>query len=173
MAEQWIKDYCKEIGKTRQYIQKLNSQGKINFRKVNNKVMIDLDSANAFFGIRPTGTAKIKSGKSLQDEFKSNSASPILTSLTKIDIALKMAKLEKVKLDTKIKEEKYIDAEKAKKQFYDTGRQIRDNLLTIPGRIADKCFGQTKHEIEQILEREIKTALFSIIGENADKTRFN
>ena len=59
-----------------------------------------------------------------------------------------------------------IDSEEAKKQFYDTGKSIRDNLLNIPGRVADKCFNQTKHEIEQIIEREIKTALFSVIGES-------
>jgi len=58
-----------------------------------------------------------------------------------------------------------IDAEEAKKNRFDNMRMVRDNLLNIPNRIADKCFNQTKHEIEQILQKEIKIALINLINE--------
>ena len=162
-----IKQAAFECGKSRQALMKKIDAGQIKSKKKGSRWYISKQSlVNHFSGKIFNGQPDSDKGETKKvindnyDDPKSYSTS------LKVDIALKVARLNKIKLETKIQEGKYIDAEKANKQFYDTGRQIRDNLLVIPGRIADKCFNQTKHEIEQIIEREIKTALFSVIGES-------
>lgn len=64
------------------------------------------------------------------------------------------------RLDYEERCNKLVDAEMVKRESFEMGRQIRDSLENIPGRVSGALLGAKDiWEIEKILDKEIKETL--------------
>ncbi|MDI6808245.1 MAG: hypothetical protein QME66_04590 [Candidatus Eisenbacteria bacterium] len=74
---------------------------------------------------------------------------------------------EIARLEFETRTGKLVDTEKVKKAAFDSARQVRDNLLNIPGRISASLAAKTdSFEIEIILKNEIRLALETLVKGN-------
>lgn len=65
-----------------------------------------------------------------------------------------------IKLDYEQRIKKLVEVKEIKRQFYGAARAVRNNLMSIPGRVAAELVGLTDDkEIERILTEEILLSL--------------
>ena len=172
-----IQDFADSIGRSRQFVdQKLLKTGKIKYRKnKKGRILVDLDSADEYYGRKPEGTTRQRAGESILEQAlkgadTTNGDTPSdLSQLAKIELALKMAKYETQRLKNEKTKSNLIDFKDIARERSETARILKENLERLPKLLADKCHGKSKHDIEQTARKEIKSMLFSITGEDENR----
>ena len=168
MNESPIGAAAEYAGCTRQNLQKLIRQGRISSRKLKNgRVMVDMDSLEEFYQSRPSGMEKLRTGESFADsEGKTNGdSSGKLTSLTKVELALKLAKVEDQRLKNEIRKKELINRSDIGESAFNFFRPIRDGLQGEPDRIAAKIrAADSDHEATVILKEANHKILESAIN---------
>jgi hypothetical protein len=155
---------------SRQYLQKLITQGKIATRKRRNRVEVDTESGDMIFNVTSEPEPQEPEPKPKETPKQANPQDNLfisqkgLTPVTKVDIALKMTKIEAQKIRNKIDTGRLIEREGVEAKFFEIARKVRDSLESIPARTSGLCEGKTKHEIEQVLIKEIKQVLTNLVN---------
>lgn len=194
----WIRiaEAANRYGVTRQYLQKLCNRGKIEFRKVQNRVEIETDVADQILTVggkppqkkikkspaapkkkvvvirkpAPKPEPELDFDEDFGEELDFDISSAKLTPVTKIDILLKKEKIEAQRIKNEYDRGRLVERDQVERYFFDTGRNIRDSLEAIPARISPLCVGKTQHEIEQTLIAEIKQTLTNLVQVIHNKT---
>jgi hypothetical protein len=170
MRELPIKEASAQYGCSRTNFQKKIKKGQIRGRKLKNgRWMIDLDSADEYYG-RAGGTDKRRTGESVVDgEIKTNGKTPAkLSNLGKVEIALKLEKIEDQRLKNEIRKKELINRSDIGESAFEFFRPIRDSLQGEPDRIAAKIRAADSDHEATLIMREANHKILESAIKNYD-----
>ena len=157
-------DYAFSISKSRQYIHKLYTQGRLKKALIEDpktgKIMINKKIADNILNGDRLNSEEIESHEKLEEEYETKSYEQ-----SKRMKIFYEAKQEKVKFEKEIK--KLVSQEDVDKQALTSALIFRDKMLSIPTRIAPMLVGKTSiFEIKNILIEYITSVLEGISNIN-------
>ena len=166
MPKYTITEYAERVDVSRAYLYKLEKNNKIDFTVKGKKKYIDSDQADLIVKFKPAGrvttkTAQINGGKR---KGKDSNISELST-LTKIDIDLKTAKLEAQKTKNEKDLKQLVNFNETAETVFNFLRPLRDDLLEIAKRVSSMAYmAGSKLEAEKIINQEIERIMLSKVG---------
>jgi hypothetical protein len=169
MKDLKISDAAKAAGVSRQRLQTLCNEGKLDFFKERNRVWIKGNSLLHFINNKQETKTIEKSGKKgepdaiIESDFLPNS------SFAKVELAIKAEKYKAQKILNAIKEKKYIPLDEVETRGFEFSRTYRDKLQALPKQIVYKMRGSdSDHEALVIAEKAVHDILLSISNNYSD-----
>jgi hypothetical protein len=154
-----VPEFAKLAGVTKSAISRAIAQGRLKqsvFKKANGHYEIDPKVGMIEFTTRRRRTS---AGTRLDPE-------PPTGSVIDSEQKLKHFQAELARVKFEQQSGKLLDAEKVKSEAYKIARIVRDGVLGIPARLSSELAGMTDpFEIEQLLDRELSTALKNLSKE--------
>ena len=150
--------------KSRQYLNKVFNNGNAIRRKTKEHgIQYDQDTYDNFFGFSGEQIKEPPPENNTKNEIHGEEPKPAhSTTLTKVNIALKLEAVKAKKHLNKVADESVVDRKDTEALFFTIGRAVRGSLEAIPPRISGLLVDKTKHEIEQALTEEFKTVLTNL-----------
>ncbi len=163
-----VAEAAKECKCTRQNIMKLVNKKALQGKKKNNRWYVSKRAVLAYYSDKIFGGA--------QEEYKEGELSADIKKQTekkekeypsalKVDIALKVAKLEKIRIENDEKKKILVNSAEIKNKLYNATRIIREALEALPARATPIILGLTAHETEQALKKEVNKVLMNLSEE--------
>ena len=146
------------------YINKLYKADDYRIIKVGKK--IDLDKTidrlvKSGFG-QKSGELKKRERKPIKENREGSQETESNDTISELIAEEKKERIKKLKINNEMAENKLVYIDELESVWFETGRRLRDSLLTIPARIAMKLVGKSAHEIEMELTEEIKFSLTNL-----------
>ena len=168
---------ARELGCAPNHINELCKKKDYRIVKVGNKVDLDESTKRlieAGFGKKtkkkkPAKKKPAAKAPQKKDEPKDNDSND--STIPELDESADRQDLERIKtyeqarklrIDNDKQSEKLVDKKETQDKWFEIARTVRDSLETIPGNVSGLLIGKTKHQIEQILVKEIKRTLFNL-----------
>lgn len=79
-----------------------------------------------------------------------------------LDRKIAFQRARKLKLENDLKEGTQIEKQPAEELYFKIARAVRDAAEALPPNVADLCVGKSRHEIENILLKEVKSVLTNL-----------
>ena len=166
MPKYTITDYAERVGVSRAYLYKLAKQNKIDFIVKGKKKFVDSDQVDLIVKYKPAErvTTKTAQNNGAKRNNKNSNISELST-LTKVDIELKTAKLEAQKTKNEKDLKQLVNFNETTETVFNFLRPLRDDLLEIAKRVSSMAYmAGSKLEAEKIINQEIERIMISKVG---------
>lgn len=160
-----LTEFAKILGVTQQRVSKAAKENKFNYTTEGRKKLVDPKKAKKQWDVNTSELKKNPSGKTKTKVIEKPADVPKFQGLTTAD-ADRKEKFYKANLaELKYQEQagQLVRADEVERVAFETGRKVRDKILSISGRLAHELAAITDpHKLEVKLQKELTAALMEL-----------